>query len=104
MSDGNEICVLERAPGFLADSCLSLADRSPDDFCREMLYGFVFPALVVQPEVLDMGLRPHASLGGPVQLRSFKILNHHMWMWGQPFFISALPTSLAVASSINPWL
>lgn len=94
----------KRVPGFLADCCLSLADRSPDDFCRERLCGFAFPALVVLAGVLDIGLRPHASLAGAVQLRPLQILNQHMWMWGQPIFISALPTSLAVASSINPCL
>ena len=37
----------KRAPGFLADSCLWLADRIPADFHNQMLCGHLFWALLV---------------------------------------------------------
>lgn len=82
----------------------SLADRIPAHFHSQMLCGHLFLALVrwaVDPRVR---VRPCAPQGGAFAAEIFlQILSHHPWGRANPFCVSALPTSLVVAS-VNPWL
>lgn len=45
---------------------------------------------------------PCSSEGNSTGEISLPIFIHHMWAWEQPFYVSAPPTSLEVASSLYP--
>ena len=94
-------------PVSLVDS-FSLADRNPSAFHSQMLCGCLFSALVLCAGDPPLGFRCHNSQGEPH--------HHHYHSWdillepqpplmglGPVFFcVSALFTSLDVASSVNP--
>nr|KAF6450545.1 hypothetical protein HJG59_008412 [Molossus molossus] len=89
----------------LADLHLSLVDRIPAGFYSQMLSGHFFQAVMFWAGKRGLGLRPHTSQGGPLQLRypseiSAAVCGSRVI----PFSISAFPTSHHIGSSIHPWL
>lgn len=90
--------------GFLTDFCLFLADIIPTDFYSQMLCGLLL-VLVLWAGQPGVGLRPLTPYGETFAAEiPLWIFNHHIWEWVTPFDVSALPTRLNMAPSVNPWL
>ena len=97
----------KRLPVSLTDSCLSLVDRNPAAFHSQMLYGHLFPALVLWVGEPSLGVRFHTSQGTPHPLQLRYLYGTSVATCGyrtSPFRVSTLPTSLNVSSSVNPRL
>lgn len=88
-------------PGFLADSLLYLEKG----FLQQMLCGILFLVLVLLAGEPNVGLRPHASGGGFLQLRYLSLFSVATFgCRASPFGVFILPTSFDMVSSVNPWL
>ena len=62
----NFVCwPFNRVPVSPVDSCLSLAYRSPSAFHYQILYGCLFPALVLRVGEPDLMFRTHICQGEP---------------------------------------
>ena len=91
------------APVSLADFYLSLTDGIPFFHSQESS-GLLFQTLVLWTAELSFPLRSQHLRGTVTAEMSFRNVSRGLCELGSLFHVSVLPTSLDVASSVNPWL
>lgn len=86
----------------MSSSHPSLWVEIPIDFSHPDVTWALLPGTLVLGWGAQCGIETLGSPEGPLQMRSLQILNHCMWVQGQP--VSCLHPSYQshVASSVNP--